>query len=407
MHKSRIVLPNGCSCSKINVMPANWKTVKASTKKPWYISFRFYDQTVSDPKYSKGKFVLLKGMNDVRDLKGRQLVTRELCDTLVRMLHVEGYNPITGRSVPPVEIQAIVDPYTPLLQALRATAKELTCSESVKRDIKSMLGFVATAAGQLGFTELPISHVSRKHIKAILTRIEKNRAPESPYRFNKNRSYFMMLFNELAEYEAIENDPVTKIRKLPIPQKIRQVLNLQERRQVDTYLHEKHYTFWRYLHIFFHSGSRITELMRLRVQDVDLENQMFKVTVIKGNKSKEVLKPIKDLVLSLWTELLADAAKTDFVFAKGLKPGPVAIQSYQITKRWYRLVKNEKKLGITKDFYPLKHLNLDQTAERLSIGDAQAMASHDSPVVTMKFYATGEQGRQLEKLKKLGNEFTG
>jgi integrase len=51
------------------------------------------------------------------------------------------------------------------------------------------------------------------------------------------------------------------------------------------------------MHIFFHSGARLTELMRLQVQDVDLRNQVFKLIVKKGRMSKEVLRLIKDIAL--------------------------------------------------------------------------------------------------------------
>lgn len=41
-------LPNGCYCSKLAVYPKNWKQVNASTKKNWYIWYRFYDPTILD-----------------------------------------------------------------------------------------------------------------------------------------------------------------------------------------------------------------------------------------------------------------------------------------------------------------------------------------------------------------------
>ena len=97
------------------------------------------------------------------------------------------------------------------------------------------------------------------------------------------------------------------------------------------------------------------------------------------------------------------AEEDDFIFSKDLLPGKSAIQSYQITKRWNRHVK--KKLGISEDFYSLKHLNLDETATILGIDDASAMASHTSTNITSKFYAIGEKQRQNERLKKIENHF--
>jgi hypothetical protein len=80
------------------------------------------------------------------------------------------------------------------------------------------------------------------------------------------------------------------------------------------------------------------------------------------------------------------------------------ILAEQITKRWKKYVKGG--MGITADFYSLKHLNLDETAEALSIEDAAKMAAHTTPVITMEVYAIGEKERQDQRLKKVRNPFS-
>ena len=77
----------------------------------------------------------------------------------------------------------------------------------------------------------------------------------------------------------------------------------------------------------------------------------------------------------------------------------------QITRRWKRHIKD--KLGIEADFYSLKHLNTDETAALLDLGDAAAHNSHTSTVITLKHYAFGEKARQQERIKKVGNSFAG
>jgi integrase len=114
-----------------------------------------------------------------------------------------------------------------------------------------------------------------------------------------------------------------------------------------------------------------------------------------------VIKPIKDIVLPLWNELLAEAKSGDFLFSKGLIPGLYPINTDQVTKRWNRHVK--KKRNVNCDFYSLKHLNLDETAMHLGLSDAAAMASHTSTSVTLKHYTHGEHQRQLNRLKKVNN----
>jgi site-specific recombinase XerC len=398
-NKNKIALPHGCYCSRPAVNPSNWKTVKASVSKPWYISYRFYSP---DEK----KLIIVKGMNDFVNAESRRQATARIMEYLMESL-LNGLNPITGVQIEPLETTYTIDPYTPILPALKQTADRLRKSPSVTRDIRSMLNFVDKAVNKLKIKDIVISHVTRKHIKLILEETEIIAGTISPHRFNKFRTYLMMLFAELEDLDAIENNPVYRIKKRQVVRKIRTILTWEERERIDVYLRANYYSFWRFMHLFFHSGSRLTEMMEVKVKDVDVTNQVFKLTIKKGRGSKEVLRPIKNIALRLWEEAVGGAGPEDYVFSKGLVPGENKIQSYQITKRWRRLVKDPVKgLGITADFYSLKHLNLDQTAELLTIGDAADMAGHTSTVITMKHYATGEQMRQMEKLKGVNNSFT-
>lgn len=116
-------------------------------------------------------------------------------------------------------------------------------------------------------------------------------------------------------------------------------------------------------------------------------------------------KPIKNIALPYWVEAIKDAQKDDYIFSKNLLPGMTAIRSFQVTKRWNRLVK--KQLGIEYDFYSLKHLNLDETAALIGIENAAAMASHTTVTTTRRHYAVNEQQRQNNLLKNLTNSFSG
>jgi integrase len=399
-----VKLPNGCLCSELSVNPKNWKTVRASVIKPWYIQYRFYDPSQKGtPNYKK--FVIVKGMNEFPDLRARQQATSQILAHLERLLKVEGYNPIMEKVVTPLNGPQIIDPLLPLIPALRKASELVSTgkAETVKRDLRGIVATIEKAVVQLRFADLSISDVSRKHIKLILDQVQVIRKSDSAHRYNKFRTHLMMLFAELVELEAIEDNPVKSIKKKKGLKKIRPVLSHEERKRVDLFLQSNYYSFWRFMQLFFHSGARLTELVSLQVKDVDIPAQVFKLTIKKGSESKEVLKPIKDIVRNLWEEAIEGAKDSDYVFSRGLIPGPLKIQSYQITKRWYRLVKS--KIGIQADFYSLKHLNLDETAEILTIGDAAAMASHTSTVITMKHYATGEEKRQLDKLKKVKNKF--
>lgn len=95
--------PNGCHCSDLRVNPANWENNRASCKKDWYIYYRYYDPLFRDnPRYKKGKLVLVKGMNTFAATRERQLATREIMAQELDRLTRQGYNPITGQYAVPM-----------------------------------------------------------------------------------------------------------------------------------------------------------------------------------------------------------------------------------------------------------------------------------------------------------------
>jgi hypothetical protein len=136
---------------------------------------------------------------------------------------------------------------------------------------------------------------------------------------------------------------------------------------------------------------------------VNLKKQKVKYLVLKGQQYEWVERTIKDIALPYWKEAMQGCGAKDFVFSKGLKPGAKSIRSEQISRRWRRHIK--KKLDIDCDFYSLKHLNTDQTAEALDLKTASAHNSHKSTGTTL-VYAVGEKDRLHQKIKSVQNSFS-
>ncbi len=398
-----ILLPFSCHCTELKVFPNNWTYKNASVKKDWYVYYRFYDPNFLDqPKFKYGKLVVIKRMNRFKLILERQTHTQLIIEQELDRLKCKAYNPIKRSSNDVVPTRLEIESSTPLIIALTTAEKRISASDSTKRDLKSTLRFITKAASQLEYSQIPINQISKKHIKQLLVHIDLS-SGESPHRYNKIRSYLMILFKELIELEIIEFNPVRDLSKKKYVQRIRKLPTIEDRQTINSYLQNYHYQFWLFMQIFFHSGARLTELIKIKRRDLDLKEQHFLITVKKGSYYKEIIRPIKTIALPFWEKAILNAGPDDFIFSKGLEPGKSEIKSYQITKRWNRHVK--KKLGIKEDFYSLKHLNLDQTAECLGIKDASAMASHGSIEITSKYYAIGEKQRQNERLKNIENKF--
>ncbi len=396
-----IILPNGCTCSNLSVFPKSWKTPKASIKIKWYISYRFYDPNFRN-KYPYGKQIQIKGMNLYKELTPRREATITLIEEELYQLKTNGVNPITGKKNEEIERFYEILPSTPFIEALYQVFKTLKYDKTTLSDLKGILKGVNLAATELRINNIPVSEIRRRHIKMILEYCPEIIKGWSAKRFNRYRAYLSILFKELVELETIESNPIREISKQKITKVAREILNVEERKKINTFLKEHYYEFWRFIQIFFHSGSRESELLLMKIVDIDLAQQKFKVIVEKGKQNIEQWRPIKTIILPLWKEIVVNASSFQYVFSTGLKPGLNAINPAQLTRRWREHVKI--KLNIKADLYSLKHLNLDETAEALSIEDASKMAAHSS-IETTKIYTVNQGKRQDERLKRLENHF--
>jgi integrase len=301
------------------------------------------------------------------------------------------------------------------ISGLKAGAGKLVIEKGTRVDIDCVIrGVEKAAAGcwdedhKCYFSELQVSEIRRRHIKHILDYCSKHNGRWSAYRHNRYLDQLSMIFRILLEYEAIENNPCHDIRRLEHTPAKRELLTLEERQKIDG-LRDQHYEFWRYIMIFYRSGCRTTELLALRKDDgIDLSRQEFQITVKKGSRAKKDIRVIHDDVFPLWKEIIDQAGPGQFLFSKYLKPGDLMIHKDQICRRWAKYVKASVKdggLNIKKDFYSLKHLNVDNIAAETDIFHAQLAVGHTTPVITLNNYAVGERQRRLDKLKKAGEAF--
>lgn len=395
---NRIQLPNGCSMSYPCVNPGNWKTGGiALLKKNWRIQYYFYDPELH-VKNPYGKLICVKGMNSFKDLNERRSVTSLLIEDEIAN-NRKGYHPIKKQYMVASDLRnADLHPHLPFLKAFEIALEKIKCTDVHRKQIYWAIKRMEINTKKLGFLNIPINQLKRSDVKRILESCDL-----TDNYFNKYRAYLSRLFTELLEYECCETNLVRDIRRKKTTKTNREVLSVYEMKVVMDYLQENYYEFWRYAQIFLYSGSRSAELLSLKRKDVDLINQEYTITIKKGRSYKQEIKVILKEALPLWKEQLKGANPSDYVFSLGLLPGQEKIQPFQITKRWYRLVKNKEIRGaknevlkITADFYSLKHSFLDS----LPIEVAQKIASHSSSRTTEIYQVTRDK-KLREMLKNL------
>jgi hypothetical protein len=220
----------GCYCSELKVRPKEWSKPSIQETNDWYIYYRFYDPVfVHNPKYKKGKLIIIKGMNHLRVHADKRALTERLIEDELYKLQERGYNPITGKFLCVTPAANHIESSTFFIDALKKSPEWIQVAPLTKRDIDGVIKLVEAAAIQLGFAQLPISRISRRHIKIIFSQIEANLGSKSAHRYNKLRSYLMILFNELMELEATEVNPLKLIAKKKTIKKLRKTLSSKSR----------------------------------------------------------------------------------------------------------------------------------------------------------------------------------
>lgn len=398
-----ILLPNGCTMSTPVVFPANWKTpTKASMKLNWYISYRFYDPKFSD-KFPKGKQRFVKHMNRFTIPSDRIAFTMAAINDCIKLHREEGYNLISETYyTAPEKIDYIIHPDTPVCMALDKALEFLKCEKRTIDDVRNSLTHIKKSIKALGYDHLSIYDFKRRHMRVALDNCKNVKTYWSPTLFNNYRKYLSMLYKQLLEIEAVEYNPLIDIAKEKTVTKIRTTLTMDERIIIDQYFFKNYQCFWRYMNIFFHSGRRTSELLKIKKEDVDLKNQRFKILEKKGKKHVQKWGVIKNVAMPLWIDIMNDAKENEYLFSLRLKPGVKCIRPDQITKTWNRHVKT--KLNIQADFYSLKHSNADEIASKYGIGTSQQFIGHSSEKTT-RIYAVNQKDRDMEMLKELDNKF--
>lgn len=366
------ILSNGDRWSGFQITPSNWESKKASLNAEWKVRYRYY------PLHGHPIQVVRK-VNKYPTVEERRdaiyLLMKELRDEMER------------RCAP-----------VSLFDALDHALDKLQCTRDSRRDIRTSLRAFKRSAIKLHFNKLLLKDFSRKHARMILEACLSQTF--TPVAYNRARKNISILLTQLVNEEWIDHNPMKLVPKMKVLRKMRETLSLIEFVRVDVHLQKNHLEFWKFFRIFFHSGARITELLKVKKEDVFLDEQVFCVSILKGSLSQQQHRVILPDVMHIWKSVLDKAESGDYLFSKDLLPGKHMINMEQINRRWKRHVKD--KLGVTADFYSLKHLHTQLIARQLDTKTASLHDGHTNIGTTKRFYL----GSQLEQLKEL-NLLTG
>ncbi|WP_448569989.1 integron integrase [Thalassotalea ganghwensis] len=191
------------------------------------------------------------------------------------------------------------------------------------------------------------------------------------------------------------------------PQRVPQVLTHTEAIEVITHLSGVHKLI---AMLMYGSGFRVSEVLRLRIKDLDFERNTIFVYQSKGQKDRMTLLP-----LNIKTELKAQIARVKKIYEKDVEEGygmtslpPSLIRKYSNAARnfyWYYLFPSIKRCQHPYDNYISRH-HLHQTAFRKALKVASKKANIYKRVTSHTFrhsFATRmlETGHDIRVVQEL------
>ena len=168
---------------------------------------------------------------------------------------------------------------------------------------------------------------------------------------------------------------------------------------IDDSLKQKpHYR--RFIQMFYASGSRLTEMKKVRAKDVFLDEFFFFRTVLK-KKSKKIV-PVRTCipatVIHLWREQLELCSSgEDYLFGRNFRPGKKVIGTRTINTLWKELV--QEPFGISAGPYILKSMFLTALKKQHSSQTAANHAGHNSTEMVDSVYDLDREDTEHQRIK--------
>jgi hypothetical protein len=315
------------------------------------------------------------------------------------------------------EDSKIITIRTPLIEALQWAERRATWVHRTRIDVMSYMSAIYPAIRILNYDKIALGEITYQHIDNILTQAykctskyhtKKKKMVErkwSNYQKNRAKQYFSTYFGIMKEKMVIKDNPCAGKKALPWKKKKENAYTEIELQEIIRLLLAADPDYTIFMILFYDSGARETEFMKLRDTDVDLTNQVFKREILKGlhNKDTDDEDPegiISDAALPYWRKVLERCKPGDYLFGRGFRPGKKPIRPDRINARWRAIVKPHFPESRP---YLMKHSNLTSITDHFGDTMAAAAAGHTSTEMIKKHYDKRRRQRAHEVLKKKSN----
>ena len=330
-------------------------------KQGWYVYIR---EIHKDPNKKRRKKVFKLGLNLEKDLKEREFEANALISAISYKVK-NNFNFFNDNMLPDKMFFG---------KALEFSLSKLKSSISKKTysGYKGSINRIIIAAKELDLDKLEIDSVKRNHIRIVMEKAKElyNWTNNS---YNKNLSYLSAVMTELIEWDMIEYNAATKIKRLKVAESNKnRTATKEEHKIIKNHLRLNYPDFCNYIEAEYYTGARPFELLEIKISMIDLRNRIITLPPIStktGIKHRKII--IDNGFLSILLNMQIERYPKDFYLFGSYRQkgkgnigkhldficGTTKIKRDTATKRWKRIVKDE--LNINVNMYSYKHKGAD------------------------------------------------
>lgn len=221
--------------------------------------------------------------------------------------------------------------------------------------------------------------------------------------FNARKSYIGMFFNIFIDKEIISINPFRRVKPLPeIP--IRNTpFTKRQMAEIDKHMIKNCYRLWVFTRFIYYCFLRPMEITLINISDINTKKWFI---TIYGDTAKTktqgvvwVPKKLQEIIKGMKLEKYS---ANDYLFGKGLFPGPVHISRNRVTYLFQTLVKIPLNIPEQYTMYAFKHTGNVRAVE-LKIGmEAQRIQNrHSTQAQTMVYLRSIGQVPNKEFMNKM------
>lgn len=313
----------------------------------WYVYYYYRDPDSNKMK----KFIYKYGLNRFKTISERKHYAKQIVEALTELLE-SGYNPFLKEGLPTNTFESNKT-YT-LTEAvnyvLEQKSKRLKTA-SIK-DYNFRLGHFLDWCKKVGVHNNDVTSITKKHVIAFLNTLELSNTSVNNYKRALSAIFGYLSKEGIINANIAKELPTLKSKpKKNTPFTPKQIQTITKHlKQTDPYMVD-------FIKFVFYGFLRITEIIRLKPKNIDLENNVYRVeTKSDVFKTKVLVPQLKDVVLKYMQQ--GKIYEDEYLFTNENK-----IKKWQATEKTKtdhfrkRFKKAKKHLGFNEHYglYSFRH----------------------------------------------------